>query len=206
MRNIGVVSLIGPPGSGKSTQGKILSKRYDIPFISTGELLRKEVTDETIIGKYIKPILEKGDLAPQWAVEKVLRNRIAQDDTKSGFILDGTPRTLDEAKMLDTMLPEMGWGNITIIEIKVSSEEVIKRMEKRGRMDDTPEVIKHRIEVYEKETLPITNYYNAQGKLYPVDGAGEIDEITPRIIMQIDAALISKTNQTSNIHLNKCIS
>ena len=189
MKNIGVISLIGPPGSGKSTQGKILSEKYNIPFISTGELLRKEVSNETILGKHIKPIMEKGELVPQWAVEKILRNRIIQDDAKNGFILDGSPRTIEEAKMLDKILPEMGWKNITIIEIKVSTEEVIKRLENRRRMDDSPEVIKNRIKVYEKETLPVTNYYKTQGKLYTVDGAGEIDDIAPRIILQIDAAL-----------------
>lgn len=190
---VGPVALVGPPGSGKSTQGKLLSQKLGVPFISAGDLLRKEVEEGTPLGKVIQPIIERGDLAPVWAVKKIIHERIAQPDTRDGVILDGYPRNLEQARLLDDFLPEMGWEKVRVIEIKVPREEILKRLAGRGRRDDTPEVIRERLQVYERETAPLLRHYRSLGQLDTIDGAGTVEEVHGRMLDAIeDGPVIAK--------------
>lgn len=181
MSVVGPIALIGPPGSGKTTQGKLLAEKLRVPYFSAGDLFRKEVSDGTETGRYIEPILARGDLVPQWAVREVLDRTIAREDARRGFILDGYPRTVEEAKTLDQLSFIMGWKQVKVIEIKVSHDEIFKRLSTRGRADDSPEVVRHRLEVYEKQTRPVLTYYQTRGQAFSVDGTGEIDEVQSRI-------------------------
>ena len=181
------IVLLGAPGSGKGTQGKILATHYSIPKLSTGDALRAAVAAGTELGVKAAPFMAAGKLAPDELVYGIVEERLAQPDARLGFILDGFPRNVAQAQVLDSMLVRLNETPMDrAVHLHVEDEEIIKRLHERavqeGRHDDQPDVIRHRIEVYNDETHPLLDYYQAQGKLVTVEGVGTVDEIFQRIL------------------------
>jgi adenylate kinase len=179
--------LLGAPGSGKGTQGKRLAEHYRIPKISTGDALRAAVKAGTELGREVAPLMEAGKLVPDELVYGIVEHRLQQADVKPGFVLDGFPRTLAQGETLDRMLAKLRQPGLDkVLHLQVDDEEIIRRLHERavqeGRHDDKPEVIRHRIEVYNDETHPLLDFYQAQGKLVTVPGVGTLDEIFTRIV------------------------
>ena len=177
--------LLGPPGAGKGTQGHRLSERYRIPEISTGDILRAAVDKGTPLGREAKSYMDCGALVPDEVMIGIVRERLAQDDTERGFILDGFPRTVAQAEALTQLSEEQQLPIEHVISIEVPQEELLQRLAGRrqleGRHDDTDEAIRHRLEVYERETAPLIDYYRRQGLLRCIVGVGTIDNIFQRI-------------------------
>ncbi|MCC2656629.1 MAG: adenylate kinase [Panacagrimonas sp.] len=179
--------LLGAPGSGKGTQGEKLVAHFGIPKISTGDALRAAVKAQTPLGLTAKAAMDAGDLVANEVVYGIVEERLAQPDAQKGCILDGFPRNLAQAQVLDTMLTRIGKGDIDkALHLHVTDEEIVKRLldraQKEGRADDTEAVIRHRIEVYNAETRPLLDYYGKQGKLVKVEGVGGLEEIYQRIL------------------------
>ncbi len=207
-----ILILLGAPGVGKGTQGALISKEYGIPQISTGDILRSEVKNETELGKKAKAYMEKGELVPDDVIIEMMEKRIKEDDCKNGFILDGFPRTVAQAEAFDRMLAKNGLELDKVILIDVPEEEIIDRLTGRRicpncgavyhiknnppkvegvcdrcgskliqRDDDREDVVRKRLEVYKKSTMPLIDYYTKTSKLVKVDGTGDIEEIFARI-------------------------
>ncbi|MEO2069190.1 MAG: adenylate kinase [Desulfurobacteriaceae bacterium] len=176
------VVFLGPPGAGKGTQAVRLAEKYEVPHISTGDILRSAVKEGTELGMLAKSYMDKGELVPDDVIIGIIRERLSQTDVKEkGFILDGFPRTLAQAESLDAMLEELNMPLDKVIYLNVNDEEIVKRLLARGRADDTEEVIRNRLEVYRKQTAPLIDYYSAKGLLVEINGIGDIEEITKKI-------------------------
>lgn len=174
------VVLVGPPGAGKGTQATTLSDKLDVPHISTGELFRAHIGDETDLGRSVKRYLDAGQLVPDELTNELVRERLAEPDAVAGFVLDGFPRNVSQADLLKQILAETDNVLDAVIEIQVDPELLVQRLLARGRNDDTEEVIRHRQQVYRSETEPLLDYYD--GALVTVDGVGAVDEVTGRIL------------------------
>ena len=183
--------IMGPPGAGKGTQAVGLAERIGGAHISTGDIFRANVRDQTELGKAAQRYMDAGEYVPDEVTNAMVKDRLAQDDARDAFILDGYPRTVDQVAKLDAILAELGQQLDGVIELVVDPEELIQRLLKRaetsGRADDTEAVIRHRQEVYTAETAPLLEVYGSRGIVIEVDGMGEVDEVTQRI----DAALPS---------------
>jgi len=181
------VILLGPPGAGKGTQGHRLSEQYSIPEISTGDMLRAAVRQDTPLGQAAKSYMERGALVPDGVIIGIVRERLAQDDTEVGFILDGFPRTVAQAEALTQMSEQQKRPIEHVISLEVPQEELLQRLAGRrqteGRHDDTEEAVRHRLEVYAHETAPLIDYYRRQGLLRCIAGLGTVDEIFQRIMV-----------------------
>ncbi|WP_456456481.1 adenylate kinase [Thermovibrio sp.] len=176
------VVFLGAPGAGKGTQAERISKKYNVPHISTGDILRAAVREGTELGKLAKSYMDKGELVPDEVIIGIIKERLSQEDVRErGFILDGFPRTLKQAEALDRMLEELGMPLSKVIYLNVDDEEVVKRLLARGREDDTEEVIRRRLKVYREQTAPLIDYYCEKCILVEIYGVGEIDEITRKI-------------------------
>ena len=176
------VVFLGPPGAGKGTQAVKIAEKYNVPHISTGDILRAAVKEGTELGKLAKEYMDKGELVPDDVIIGIIRERLSQPDVRErGFILDGFPRTLPQAEALDKMLAELNMPLDKVVYLNVDDEEIVKRLLARGRADDTEEVIRNRLEVFRKQTAPLIDYYSEKGILAEVYGVGEIDEITKKI-------------------------
>jgi adenylate kinase len=182
--------LLGPPGAGKGTQAVRLAERYGIPAISTGDIFRANVAGDTALGRQAKEYMDAGALVPDEVTNAMVKDRLSQPDVSSGFLLDGYPRNPDQAVVLDAMLGDLGLALDTAIELTVDFDAVTKRLLMRaqieGRADDTEPVIRKRLEVYATSTAPLTAFYEGRGLLLRVDGLGEMDEVTQRLITAID--------------------
>ena len=178
--------LLGPPGAGKGTQAARLAERYQIPAISTGDIFRANVKGGTDLGKQAQEFMSAGQLVPDAVTNAMVKDRLAQPDAAAGFLLDGYPRNTEQAVELDSMLASLETHLDAVIEITANFDEVTARLLKRaqieGRADDTEDVIRTRLEVYATSTAPLTAFYAGRGLLVQVDGLGEIDEVTDRII------------------------
>jgi len=178
--------LLGAPGSGKGTQAKLLKEEFNIPHISTGDLLRGAIADKTELGLAAKIVMDKGQLVNDDTVLGMLKERLAQDDAKKGFILDGFPRNLVQADMLDKLLEKINMPAQHAILIAVDPEEVVGRIAKRakveGRADDSEKVVRDRIKVYEKQTAPVVDHYKTHDILSEVLGTGTIEQVQHRIL------------------------
>lgn len=185
------VVLLGPPGAGKGTQAKALVDRYGIVQLSTGDMLRAAVAAGTPIGLKARDIMARGELVPDDVVVGIVSDRVDQPDARRGFILDGFPRTVPQAEALESMLKSKGLRLDGVIEIKVDEDILIRRIETRVfemrnmgmpiRPDDTPEVLKQRLEAYRKQTAPLVAHYKSKGSLRTVDGMASIAEVTGAI-------------------------
>ena len=161
------IVLVGPPGAGKGTQAKVVAERLGIPAISTGDIFRANIKGGTELGRLAQEYTAKGDLVPDSVTNAMVRDRLAQDDAAQGFILDGYPRNAAQVVELDTILT--------------------KRAEIEGREDDTEEAIARRLDIYAEQTAPLTSAYDERGLLVRVDGIGDVDEITGRIVTALTA-------------------
>ena len=169
--------FLGAPGSGKGTQAEILAAKIEVPSISTGEMLREAVAAGTDLGNRIQAIMASGELVDDNTMAAVVRERLAQPDVTSGFILDGYPRTLGQAATLASILENREWSLDAVVFIEVPEEELIQRALARKRADDHPEVIRQRQRVYRQQTQPLIDHYKAQTLLRPVDGHQTIEEV-----------------------------
>lgn len=180
------IVLFGPPGAGKGTQSQFLMDRFHLSHISTGDLFRKHLKEGTDLGKLAQKYMDEGNLVPDKVVIDMVDDKIQTDGNVAGYIFDGFPRTVEQAKALDHLLDLRGTPIRGMIALVVPEEELINRLMERGktsgRVDDqNKEKIAHRIEVYKKETLPVAAYYKKQGKYNNIEGVGTIDEISYRI-------------------------
>lgn len=185
--------IIGPPGAGKGTQAVRLSEHYGIPAISTGDIFRRNVAEQTDLGKQAKVFLDSGEYVPDSLTNALVRDRLAEPDAADGFLLDGYPRTTEQVAELDRMLEAAGTRLDAVVLLTVDPALVVERLLKRaaeqGRSDDTEDVIRHRIQVYEAQTSPLVDIYRSRDLLLSVDGAGEVDEVSERIFAALDATL-----------------
>jgi adenylate kinase len=203
--------LLGPPGSGKGTQGERLNEDFELPYYATGDILRAAVREGTEIGTKAKAFMDRGDLVPDDVIVGVIAERIDQKEAEDGFILDGFPRTEPQAEALDEKLDELGRGVTAAVLIEVDDEEVVRRLGGRRtcpnghifhvdfdppkeegvcdvcgeplavRDDDKPEVIRHRLDTYHSKTEPLIEYYDAKGLLQRVDGDRDPEQVTDEI-------------------------
>jgi adenylate kinase len=171
--------LVGPPGAGKGTQAVRLAERLGVPHISTGDLFRANLGQETPLGLEAKSYMDKGNLVPDDVTVRMVRERLAADDVAKGFILDGFPRTVSQASSLDELLGERGEKLDAVVEFQVDEDELVKRLLARGRSDDTEDVIRNRQQVYRDETFPLLDHY--QAIVVSVDAQGGVEEITDRV-------------------------
>ena len=171
--------LVGPPGAGKGTQAVRLAERLDVPHISTGDLFRANLKDETDLGREAKRYMDAGDLVPDEVTVAMVRERLTHDDAAKGFILDGFPRTRSQATSLGELLAERGEDLDAVVEFQVPEDELVRRLMGRGRDDDTEDVIRRRQQVYRSETAPLLDHYS--DRLVSVDAVGSVEEITDRV-------------------------
>jgi adenylate kinase len=174
------IVLLGPPGAGKGTQAQKLSEKLGIPHVSTGDLFRKNISEKTPLGEEAKRYLDAGDLVPSSLTNALVEDRIGDDDAADGFILDGFPRSVEQAKALHDMLEARNLQLDAVLEFQVSEEELLERLKERGREDDTEEVIHNRMKVYRDETEPLLEYYSDE--LKTVDAVGALDEVFARAL------------------------
>ncbi|WP_309130383.1 adenylate kinase [Brevibacterium sp.] len=180
------IILIGPPGAGKGTQAARLAEALSIPAISTGDIFRANVKGETELGQLAKRYMDAGEYVPDEVTNKMVADRLAQDDAADGFLLDGYPRTTAQVTELDRILAEQGVEIEHVVELTADTDEVVARLlaraQKEGRSDDNEDVIRHRLDVYAEQTQPLTAVYRERGLLRQVDGLGEVSAITDRIL------------------------
>lgn len=178
--------IVGPPGAGKGTQAALLAEQFAIPAIATGDIFRHNIRTGTELGKQVKAIVDAGDYVPNALTNKLVADRLSDGDARDdGFLLDGYPRTLDQVTFLDDLLAEQGRGLDAVIQLLADTDEVVDRLRRRahdqGRSDDSEDAIRHRQEVFARETAPIVALYKDRGQLIEVDGLGEISDVNDRI-------------------------
>jgi len=185
------IVLLGAPGSGKGTQAALMMERLGLPHISTGALLREAVDSGTELGKMAKSVMERGELVSDDIMLGLIEQRLGQDDVRNGFILDGYPRNMSQAKALDHLLARLGQPVEEALQIDVDEEQVIARIAGRarqeGRSDDNEDVVRNRLKVYAEQTAPVVDHYAQAGLLTRILGAGTVDEVFQRIIGALHA-------------------
>jgi len=183
--------LIGPPGAGKGTQASKLSEVFGIPAISTGDIFRENVKNQTPLGIEAKSYMDSGEYVPDELTNKLVRDRLQNPDCANGFLLDGYPRTADQVQELDSILKETDSKLDAVVQLTADTDEVVRRLAKRaieqGRSDDTEAVLRNRLHVYEEQTAPLISVYESRGLLVKVDGLGEIAQVTQRITQALDS-------------------
>ena len=172
------IVLLGPPGAGKGTQAMILSEKLGVPHISTGDLFRANIGQGTPLGVEAKQYLDAGDLVPSELTNRMVEARLKESDAGSGFLLDGFPRTIDQAEALAEILGRLGAQLDAVLEFRVDEDVVVERMLARGRDDDKEDVIRNRLRVYREETQPLLEHYRSLE--VSVDAVGEVDEVNAR--------------------------
>jgi adenylate kinase len=189
--------LIGPPGAGKGTQSSILSGLFGIPAISTGDIFRENVRNNTELGAKAKAFMDQGNNVPDSLTNDLIKDRLTHDDCVSGFLLDGYPRTLSQVEALDGFLAESGHALDAVVELVADIDVVVERLSRRateqGRTDDDEAVVRHRLGVYAEQTAPLTKVYGQRGMLVSVDGIGAIEEVTGRIMTGLTSHGVHQT-------------
>lgn len=208
------VVMLGLPAAGKGTQGKLLSERYGIPHISTGSMFRGAISANTTLGQHARQFITAGELVPDALATAIVKERLAQDDCRNGFLLDGFPRTVQQAESLETALRAMGMGTDAAVNIQISEEEAIRRIANRRvcsqcgstakssateftvcdecggplvqRPDDTEETAHNRLLVYLSQTQPVVDYYRRRGSLVPVNGLQPIEKVFRQIVQRLE--------------------
>jgi adenylate kinase len=187
------IVILGPPGAGKGTQGKLMASEAEIPHVNTGDMFRAEIAAGTELGQRVQAKLDNGDLVPDEVTIEVVRTRLGQDDTANGFVLDGFPRTLAQAEALDRVLAEIERGELTVVlDFELPDEIAVQRLLGRaaveGRSDDTPDKIKHRLDVYHEQTEPLIEYYRARDLLVPIDAERGVDDVFGQVQQALEMA------------------
>ena len=172
--------LLGPPGAGKGTQAEKLAEKLQIPHLSTGELFRENIGNGTKLGLEAKRYLDAGDLVPAELTNEMVDDRLSKSDLDAGFILDGYPRSVQQAQALHDMLERRGIQLDAVLEFRVPEDTLFERLKARGRADDTDDVIRNRMNVYRDETAPLIEYYSDE--LKTVDAVGSVDEVFARAL------------------------
>lgn len=180
--------LLGPPGSGKGTQADLLERVLEVPAISTGEMIREAVESGSALGRRVEAIVGSGSLVDDETMAEIVQGRLAEDDARRGFVLDGYPRTLPQADALSEIAAELGIELDRAVMIEVPEDELVRRMMGRGRNDDTEEVIRHRLEIYADCTAPVVERYRREGLLVTIDGHRPIDEVHGAILTALGVA------------------
>jgi adenylate kinase len=183
--------FIGPPGAGKGTQAGLVAKRLGIPHVSTGEMFRHHVSAGTELGKKVEAILEGGGYVPDDVTVAMLEQRLAEPDAKGGYILDGFPRTGPQVDALDDLIGKDGLDRVVLFD--VDEDILAERLLARGRADDTEETIRNRFKIYQDQTSPLIEIYDGRGLVVRVDGLGEVDEITDRVLEAVADTPLSRS-------------
>ena len=192
------IVILGPPGAGKGTQGKLIARDAGIPHVNTGDIFRAECAAGTELGNKVKSIIDAGDLVPDELTSEIVRARLEQDDTSQGFVLDGFPRTLAQAEALDRALAESDRGDLSVVldfEVpdKMAVERLLGRASAEGRSDDAPDKVRHRLDVYHQQTEPLVEYYRARDLLVPIHADASVDEVFSEV-----QQVLSATEQASS--------
>jgi len=186
--------LVGPQGSGKGTQAKRISAEYGIPHVATGDMFRAAMEAGSPLGRKVQPIYDAGELVPDELTIGLIRERLAEPDARDGFALDGFPRNFAQAAALDAMLSEIGRGLDAILFFDLpdglARERMLKRAQEEERIDDTPDVIDRRLEIYHEQTAPVVEHYRATGKLVPLHAERSVDEVWQEIAEALDQVTV----------------
>jgi adenylate kinase len=192
------IVILGPPGAGKGTQGKLIARDAGIPHVNTGDIFRAECAAGTELGNKVKSIIDAGDLVPDELTSEIVRARLEQDDTSRGFVLDGFPRTLAQAEALERALAQSDRGDLSVVlDFQVPDEMAVERLLGRasveGRSDDAPDKVQHRLDVYHQQTEPLVEYYRARDLLVPIHAHASVDEVFSEV-----QQVLSATEQASS--------
>jgi adenylate kinase len=186
------IVLLGPPGAGKGTQAVRVASRFNAPHIATGDIFRANVASGTELGRAAQEYMDRGDLVPDDVVIAMVMERLAEDDCEGGFVLDGFPRTVEQAEALDRRLDGLGTPLEAALSFDVTEEELLRRLAGRAaaehRADDAEQTIRHRLEVFAIKTRPLIDYYAHRRLLNMVDGVGRVEEVTGRILSGLPSA------------------
>ena len=186
------VLILGPQGSGKGTQARLLAEVYGIPHVGTGDMLREAIAAGDELGRRVQPTVDAGQLVPDHLMVELIRERLSREDAAAGFVLDGFPRTLAQAEALDGVLRELGRELDLVLELQVpesvSVQRLLERARLEGRSDDTPEAIRTRLSLYRDNTVPLVEYYRARGKLVGIHGDRRVEEVFSEIEQAIEQA------------------
>jgi adenylate kinase len=181
-----ILVVMGPPGAGKGTQAEVLAARLGIPAISTGDIFRAQVAEGTPLGRQAKAYLDAGEYVPDSITNAMICERLAADDTRSGFLLDGYPRTLEQVAVLDELLADQDRGLDAVVVLDVDDDALVARLLQRAalanRSDDTEPVIRHRLKVYAEQTQPLIEVYAGRDLVTTIDGTGDTAEVSQRIL------------------------
>ncbi|RUR85945.1 adenylate kinase [Chlorogloeopsis fritschii PCC 9212] len=180
--------FLGPPGAGKGTQAKTLAECWNIPHISTGDILRQALKEQTPLGIKAQSYMDRGELVPDQLVQDMVEERLQQSDTNSGWILDGFPRTVKQAAFLEELLQKLDQRGEKVVNLDVPDEVVVDRLLQRGRQDDSEEVIRRRLEVYRSQTAPLIDFYRHRHQLLSVNGNQSLEEVSAAIKKQVTAS------------------
>ena len=170
--------FLGPPGAGKGTQAQILSENYQIPHVSTGDILRAAVAGETSLGKQAKDYMDRGELVPDALILGLIKDRLSHEDTANGWILDGFPRNVNQATFLEELLTELSQNADRVLNLSVPDEVLVSRLLERKRGDDNEETIRRRLQVYHRDTVPVIDFYQQRKTLKTIDGDRTMKEVT----------------------------
>jgi adenylate kinase len=188
------ILLLGPQGAGKGTQGRLISSEYGIPHIATGDILRSAIAAGTPLGRDVQPLYDAGRLVPDEIMIELIRDRLAEDDTREGFVLDGFPRTAVQAEALDAMLAEIERPLTVVFEFQLPEEVAVERLLRRaheeGRVDDTPEAIRMRLNLYRELTEPLIEHYRARGNLVGVHADRPVEDVFAEIQQALDRVAV----------------
>lgn len=178
--------FLGPPGAGKGTQAQILSNTYQIPHISTGDILREAVKEQTPLGQKAQSYMDQGELVPDDLILDLIKERLSQSDTAQGWILDGFPRNVSQASFLEKLLTELDLAADCVLNLEVPDEVLVERLLARKRKDDNEETIRRRLEIYHKDTVPVINFYRDRNTLKPLNGNASMEEVTTSLKATIE--------------------
>ena len=182
---------MGAPGAGKGTQATALAERFGVPAISTGDIFRHNIKNQSPLGVKVKAIIDAGEYVPDDVTEEIVADRLAQPDCEPGFLLDGFPRTMHQVHFLDRYLADRGEGLDAVVSLMVEPEALVRRLlaraEIEGRADDNEDTIRRRMEVYAGQTAPLLFHYENKGLLVDVDGTGSVDDVRARMFSQVEA-------------------
>jgi adenylate kinase len=178
--------IVGPPGAGKGTQAARIAEALRVPAVSTGDIFRQNIKERTELGQRVTAILDAGEYVPDELTNELIDDRLAQDDAGDGYLLDGYPRTVGQVEFLDGVNLHRGEQLDAVVRLVADTDEVVRRLlaraEQQGRSDDTEEIIRRRLDVYERETAPLVAIFAERGLVVEVDGIGPVDEVTERIL------------------------